>query len=50
VDLAGVVYQGEALLPGSVQALSRLKERVPLVAKVWCSSVGTGPTKKKTNR
>ena len=31
VDLAGVVYQGEALLPGSMQALSRLKERIPRV-------------------
>lgn len=26
VDLAGVVYQGTALLPGAMQALSRLKE------------------------
>ncbi len=31
VDLAGVVYQGEELLPGAVRALSRLKERIPKV-------------------
>jgi len=31
VDLAGVVYQGEALLPGAEQALSRLKQRISRV-------------------
>jgi HAD superfamily hydrolase (TIGR01458 family) len=31
VDLAGVVYQGEALLPGVTAALHRLKEHVPQV-------------------
>jgi HAD superfamily hydrolase (TIGR01458 family) len=31
VDLAGVVYQGEALLPGSMQALARLKAHMPHV-------------------
>ena len=31
VDLAGVVYQGDALLPGAARALSRLKERIPPV-------------------
>lgn len=31
VDLAGVVYQGETLLPGVIEALSRLKERIPHV-------------------
>ena len=34
VDLAGVVYQGDALLPGAARALSRLKERVPRVRYV----------------
>jgi len=31
VDLAGVVYQGEALLPGATAALARLKEHIPRV-------------------
>jgi HAD superfamily hydrolase (TIGR01458 family) len=31
VDLAGVVYQGDKLLPGAVQALSRLKEHISAV-------------------
>jgi len=31
VDLAGVVYQGDALLPGVKEALSRLKQRLPHV-------------------
>jgi len=31
VDLAGVIYQGDALLPGVKEALSRLKERIPHV-------------------
>jgi HAD superfamily hydrolase (TIGR01458 family) len=31
VDLAGVVYQGETLLPGVIDALSRLKQHIPHV-------------------
>jgi len=31
VDLAGVVYQGEELVPGAKEALFRLKERIPRV-------------------
>ena len=31
VDLAGVVYQGEALLPGAIAALNRLKKHLPHV-------------------
>jgi HAD superfamily hydrolase (TIGR01458 family) len=31
VDLAGVVYQGDGLLPGAKEALARLKERIPHV-------------------
>jgi HAD superfamily hydrolase (TIGR01458 family) len=31
VDLAGVVYQGEALLPGSKEAIERLRARIPRV-------------------
>jgi len=31
VDLAGVVYQGDTLLPGAIEALSRLKEHIPHV-------------------
>jgi HAD superfamily hydrolase (TIGR01458 family) len=31
VDLAGVVYQGDGLLPGAKEALARLKERIPSV-------------------
>jgi HAD superfamily hydrolase (TIGR01458 family) len=29
VDLAGVVYQGDSLLPGAIDALSKLKQHVP---------------------
>ncbi len=41
VDLAGVVYQGDSLLPGVIDAVSRLKQRIPHVRYLTNTSRST---------